>query len=307
MIYKHGNGIFSVMSSTVARVRSFKKIFDDSGFMVTGLRQEPASVLFRGAPGVFKTQALQHMCHAVISAVIDPANRDAFMSNPEMFIYNRLIESEYWDAYTAKHIICMFDDLMQMKDVPGSSANEAMEIIRAINENTFVLHMADLASKGNTHFNSKFVFATTNSPTLDSNSIVDRNALLRRFDHVYTVEPMPEFVKDGCASGMTAKFDKSKLPMGPNGITSTNPDNIIRFRKYNLLTQTSTNEFLSFSQVVKEIILTYETKKQYFEQKLVELSNRREEYAPIPQINFSRLCKSVSPIKENIFNMMEQT
>lgn len=286
------NHLLSLVTSGLSRVRGYKKDFDNSGYLRNGLRQEPVCILLRGAPGVFKTQAMQHMAHALVSSTISEVRRDEFESNPESFIYNRQVENEYWDGYDADKVVTLFDDLMQMKDTPGSAHLEPFDIIRSVNENGYLLHMAELKHKGVTHFCSKFIIATTNSAQLDVSSIVDKNALLRRFDFVYTVEPQAPYAKDDAHKGMKAKFDKSKLPLGPLGISTTNPDLVVQFQPYDLVNKRNVGEPILFDKLLELVLTRHGEKEMFYKQKLAELKLRREQAEPQAQLSKLRLFKA---------------
>jgi len=283
------SGLFSTLNGAVSRLRTYKKAFSDSGFLVEGLRQEPVAVLLRGGPGTFKTQTMQHLAHALVSSVVDNALRPSFENNPERFIYNRQIETEYWDGYDHDKIVTMFDDLLQMRDVATGGDSEVFNVIRGVNENGYDLHMASMDNKGSTKFRSKFIIATTNSANLNTQSIHDPRALLRRFKKTYTVVPKAGYSaqKDGFIDLMNQKVDVSKLPLGPLNISSTNPDNILEFHEYDLLNRRPTGEVVSFKEMVNILVKQHDFNKLAYEQKVIELGERRREFSNEMQIGFS--------------------
>nr|QJI52026.1 MAG: nonstructural polyprotein [Dicistroviridae sp.] len=293
------NGLFSTLNGSVQRLRSYKKAFSDSGFLVEGLRQEPVAVLLRGGPGTFKTQTMQHLAHALVSSVIDNSLRPSFNANPERFIYNRQIETEYWDGYDHDKIVTMFDDLLQMRDVASGGDSEVFNVIRGVNENGYDLHMASMDNKGSTKFRSKFIIATTNSANLKTQSIHDPRALLRRFKRTYTVLPRDEFaLKNGSnLDDMNQKIDVTKLPLGELGISSTNPDDILMFAEYDLINKKHTGKVINFSGVVNELVKAHDFNKLAYDQKVLELRHRREEYNVEKQMNIFGLFRNTLPNK----------
>lgn len=297
-------GLHSTMNSAVQRIRSYKKNFMDSGFMMEGLRQEPVAILLRGGPGTLKTQTMQHLSHALASATVEPEYREAFKINPESFIYNRQVETEYWDGYDHHRIVANFDDLLQIRDVAGGGDSEVFNIIRAVNENAYDLHMASLDHKGSTKFRCKFVVATTNSAHLNVQSIHDKNALLRRFHRTYTVYPKSEFAKKNVRAGdMTQAIDMNTLPIGELDITSTNPDEVLEFREYNLITGEHTGRVLQFTDIVNEALDRYKFNKLCYDQKVLELAKRREQWANAiySQGAFDFFKNKVESVKEYLF------
>jgi len=283
-------GLVSTMHSALQRLTTYAKAFMDSGFMTEGLRQEPVAILLQGGPGTLKTQTMQHMAHALCSAVVEESKRSAFETTPERFIYNRMIESEYWDKYNSDKIVCMFDDFLQIRDVAGGGDSEVFNIIRAVNEQNYDLHMADLADKGNTSFQCKFVICTSNSEKLDVQSIHDKGALLRRFKFTYIPVPRDEYKKlDHRTNMMAQKVNMQKLPIGELGISSTNPDEVLDFHEINLMTGKPTGRICNFEEVVLRMLDAYEFNKKCYEQKLIELKNQRKKYAKYairPEISF---------------------
>lgn len=280
-------GLISTMHSALQRLTTYSKAFMDSGFMLEGLRQEPVAVLLQGGPGTLKTQTMQHLAHALCSAVVDESKRKAFMETPERFIYNRLIENEYWDKYTADKIVCMFDDFLQIRDMAGNGDSEVFNIIRAVNENNYDLHMADIADKGNTSFQCSFIVCTSNSEKLDVQSIHDKGALLRRFKFSYIPVPKDEYKKHANRTHlMKQQVNMESLPSGPLGITSTNPDEVLEFHEMNLFTSKPTGKILQFEEVARKMIAAYEFNKKCYQQKLIELKKQREKYAVQPEMGW---------------------
>lgn len=281
------SGLYATINGAVSRIRTYKKAFVDSGFMVEGLRQETVAVLLRGGPGTLKTQTMQHLAHALVSAVVPSEKRSAFENNPERFIYNRLVETEYWDGYDQDKILTMIDDLLQIRDIAGGGDSEVFNVIRAVNENAYDLHMADISNKGNTKFKSEFLVCTTNSADLKVQSIHDKGALLRRLKRTYTVVPKDEYKRDIMSNNdMNHKVDFSKLPIGPMGITTTNPDDVLEFHEYDLINKVHTGTVLTFNELVNVLLADRLFAKQCYLQKVNELKTRREQYSCEAQSSF---------------------
>lgn len=275
-------GLMITMNNCINRLQKYTQSIANTGLLAQGLRQEPVCVLLRGGPGTLKTQTMQHLAHALISAVIHDDERASFESNPEAYYYNRTIEQQYWDGFDMNKIVTIIDDAFQQRDQVGPGESEAMNIIRAVNENSYDLHMASLNDKGSTKFRSKFLILTTNSENMSCQSILDRGALLRRFHFVYTVVPKAEYEhSDSKKNSMSKKVDMSKLPKGELGISSTKPDEILQFVEHDLMTNRPTGRVFSFKEMVMETLKRYQSHKLFYDQKVLELKERRKEYAGI--------------------------
>lgn len=278
---KNGSLITSCINHLVRGLENLQKQFRNSGFANIGLRQEPVGILLRGAPGVFKTQAVQHMCRALCAQTLEGKDLLAFKSSPDAFVFNRQIETEYWEGYNSTKHITIIDDFGQFRETTGSTTSESMEIIRMINENPASLHMASMESKANTTFSSKFVLATTNAVTISPNTIIDKKALLRRFNYVYTVVPIKDLRLNDETEPMLMKIDKTKLPTGSEGITSSKPQQILEFLQYDLETNSYTGKVLTFNEVVREIVKGYRFRELCYKQKMFELKGTSDEWLPM--------------------------
>jgi hypothetical protein len=200
----------------IQQIMELKKIRDSllsSGYKFSGVRSEPTSLMMRGSPGVFKSQAMQHVGLGLCARTLNPEDFKKFKESPMAVIYNRQHESVYWDGYTADKKVILFDDCLQCKDVAGTPDNEVMNVIRAQNIFENILHMANLNDKGTTQCRPDFILATTNMMNIQLESIHDARAFTRRFDLVVDVSPRQEYCENPKASILDRKFDRSKLPL----------------------------------------------------------------------------------------------
>jgi len=294
-------GLISTLSNCVNRLQKYSQAIASSGLLSQGLRQEPVCVFLRGGPGVFKSQTAQHLATALISLVISDEERESFTKNPSAYYYNRTIEQQYWDGYDSNKIVTLFDDAFQQRDCVGGGDSEAMNIIRAINENAYDLHMANLNDKGSTKFRSSFVILTSNAAKPESQQILDRKALLRRFHCSYTVVPKKQYEHNKSGNSvMDKRIDIEKLPKGALGVSSTDPSISLDFHEHDMLTDKPTGNVYSFSEVVTKAHQRYLQHLKYYEQKIKELDDRRDEYFHLkdevfPQMNSIFTRRSVSP------------
>jgi len=263
---------------TFSAIVDLKKIRDallSSSFKFSGVRHEPATLLLRGEPGVFKSQAMQHVGNAVCARTLSPDDYARYMESPTATVYNRQFENVYWDGFTSDKKIIFFDDALQCKDVAGNPDNEVMNIIRAINIFENILHMAGMENKGNTHCRPDFVIANTNMMTYNIESIHAQAAFTRRWDIVVDVVPKREFSIDPTLDGPQRKFDYKKIPVWKKeecegrehliGITRTHPD-MCEFQLQRLSPdgrqfEPSGEKSLSFEELVDQLVETFELKQ----------------------------------------------
>jgi hypothetical protein len=270
------SGCMSLISDACRSLRKVRQRFTDANFSSEGMRQEPVALLLRGGPGVLKSQSLEHFANALASRTLKCKELEIFLRHPSRFFYNRQSETKYWDGYDNDKLVTMYDDFGQQRDVAGNPDNEFASAIRNINEFENDLHMADIDSKGNTKFISKFVLFTTNMQDFAVESIIDVNALKRRFTFTYTVVPKPEYetLESQGVDLFSKRIDISKLPEGPLGVSSTNPS-VLNFHEYNLFTKQHTGVIHSFEQVCDLVVAKEKEKNLWFEQKKIELRTLR--------------------------------
>jgi len=176
-------------------IAKIKAKFEQANILSLGTRQVPLCVLIRGPSGVGKSLSTVPLVVATLSGLLPDSEMEDFERNYESFIYGRQPEHVYWDGYRGQ-FVCAFDDFGQMKDVAGQGENEFSEFIRAGNIFGFILHMADIESKGGVAFKSKMCLCTTNLRDIAPNSIVEPEAVKRRFDLVVDQVPPAEFCRE---------------------------------------------------------------------------------------------------------------
>lgn len=204
-LYKEGNSLFlnkykslestRVRNAVQAYMAVLKKLmvpFEQANISGVAPRMEPVTLFLGGAPGVGKSLITIPLLTEVILEVLPEERRPELLANYMDFIYNRQTEHQYWDRYYGQ-IACVFDDFLQKRDVAGLPDSETMDIIRVTNMFPNVLHMAALENKGNTVFTSRIVVCTSNTFSMKVESIVEPEALSRRFTHTYRVIPKKEF------------------------------------------------------------------------------------------------------------------
>lgn len=151
-------------------------------------RDDPFVVYLRGAPGVGKSRLVDEIGMHLVTALLGDVEYAKYVRNPA---------SKYWDGYEQQPVV-VFDDFLQAK-CPQTRSSEAMELIRAKNNQTWLLDMADLTNKGTTLFNSPFIFITSNCDIPDDLGVSSVDAVRRRRDMLIGVRVDPAFAdKYGC-------------------------------------------------------------------------------------------------------------
>lgn len=206
-------GVRACVMNHIAELTKIRKALNASNFRYAGIRQEPAVLFFAGPPGSMKSQAMQHVAHAINARIMNNVDFDLYCENPASGVFTRNFENVYWDGYKPNQNIVIFDDIFQARDIAGSPDNEAMNFIRAVNVFNYDLHMADLPAKGNTTFRSKFVLANSNMKNIKLDSIHDVGAVKRRMDLVYDVCIKSEYAKNPDAPVWKRKPDPKKFPV----------------------------------------------------------------------------------------------
>lgn len=287
-------GLRLQVNNTLSELKKIKKVLLGSNFMNAGLRQEPAAILFRGPPGVGKSQCMQHLAHAVNALTLSEEDFGIYMENPASAIFTRNSETVFWDGYKQSHNVVFMDDLLQPRDVQGNPDNEIMAVIRAVNVFEYPLHCAEMSMKGTTTFRSKFLIGNTNMQNIKLDSINEVGAFMRRWHLAVDVIPKKEFCLNPELPLWQRRFDPSKLQVVTDEDVAHNPTfaHLVGKTKimpemcdYHILRMSEderqferTSEVLEFPQLVERYYKIFLTQKTRHEIYLKGLSNRLDEY-----------------------------
>lgn len=212
---RKSQAVIDTLRAVVKQLTNLRAIFEASNYSLAGARQEPVGIMLRGGPGVGKSITMEHLNYALSAITLNDSAREAFERNPATFVYNRQFEGKYWDGYTPSKYFTMFDDLGQIKDNTNPDG-EFANVLRAYNTFEMNLHMANMAAKGVSTFRSKFIFATTNmTGSYVPESILSKEAFLRRWDYNFVVTPRPEYcTKETRNKGLyERRLDSNKFPI----------------------------------------------------------------------------------------------
>lgn len=227
-------------------------------------RVEPVMMTVYGAPGIGKTLMATQLSAAILleSGILKGTQQPdgSFRVSPDDIkkeIWQKGT-SEYWNGYAGQAVLVM-DDAFQMRVDPTDKENEMMSIIRMVSSWSFPLNFADLPSKGKIYFGSKFIYATTNMPSIDNearNVIHEPEAVFRRMHTQIRMRVAPDFaLPDG-------KLDYHKFVTECASV-KLSADPLLRFPwhvwqacDHNFLTGASTGEWRDFSLVVRNVANT---------------------------------------------------
>ena len=293
-------GLAHLLNAKLRILDKLKQQFTQTTFACDGVRQEPVGVLLFGEPASGKSQALEFINTAFCERTLPPEMIPYFQSNPSRFMYNRQVENKFWEGYNDFHHVCTFDDFGQCNDIRGEPDNEYFNVIRAINEFNYTLHMAEISAKANTTFKSKLVTASTNRRVFTPESIVSANAFMRRWDIQADCDFKPEFRSLSEDSKM--KLDPTKLPVGSEGVSNIAPDHL-QFR----VTKGPKTGMMDFDELMDMIVDWYHVKTKRYLQKKEELrkiaTGQRNSFDPLP----TGVSECVSGSSSSIATSMTET
>jgi len=194
-------------------LRPFVTYMESSVNPNDGPRNEPCAIIVAGPTAVGKSTFTLPILLSIMPAVLALEQQKAFLENHNQFIFYRANENEYWDGYRSSHIVIVFDDFGQRKDVAGGTNPDAFEIIRLKNTAPAHLHYASISEKQRNYAKPALLYATTNRNQLEFKSIISNEAVIRRFDVAVCQVPKPEFCVDGydTLNPWTRRMDMEKV------------------------------------------------------------------------------------------------
>nr|ANS71485.1 nonstructural polyprotein [Homalodisca coagulata virus 1]ANS71497.1 nonstructural polyprotein [Homalodisca coagulata virus 1]ANS71501.1 nonstructural polyprotein [Homalodisca coagulata virus 1]ANS71503.1 nonstructural polyprotein [Homalodisca coagulata virus 1]ANS71505.1 nonstructural polyprotein [Homalodisca coagulata virus 1] len=181
----------AVVSQQYAILRRLHDRLGLRGLNAKGQRMAPIIIQLYGETGQGKSTIVTTLALKLLSKICDAEGIDKAVINPDNLIYARNVEQEFWDGYHGQ-LVSVFDDFAQHQDFAQVPNPELFEIIRAGNTFPYPLHMADIADKNTTTFQSRIVILTTNQKKPKVESLVAPEAFYRRIDQSYEVSFKPE-------------------------------------------------------------------------------------------------------------------
>jgi len=211
------------------KLYSLKMSLRSGWHSLSGPRQEPVGVLFRGEPGIFKTVATHKLAEVILPYIVDEVLADDLDDPNAGLIYN-MPSDRFFDGMSDKATIIRADDLFCSRDTASGVDTDAQKVIKIINSNPYCVPIANADSKNTKFFRGKIFMATTNLTNFANlESVTDPKAVERRFHLSVEVTLNPEYQTNG-------KVDKNKLPVsdipfGEENVSGTYiPDDIWLFK-----------------------------------------------------------------------------
>lgn len=184
LISKYGNmkdksGTKTQLMMLYSELEALKNKFVQANIPLSGVKFTPIFIVLEGSSQIGKSHMMYPFCCELGIRCLPMVEAKRLVANHNAFIYTRNHETVYWDGYIGQ-FFCIVDDLGQVVSQAGDKDSEWMNIIRMVSSFPFMLHMADLLSKGNTFFSSKFVVATTNLYNYNIESLSYPKAITER-------------------------------------------------------------------------------------------------------------------------------
>ncbi len=153
------------------------------------LRVAPYTLLVYGTSGVGKSTVSRMFAHAVL-------RRNGFDDSPERIAYLNEADQFYSNYKTSINLVIL-DDMCNTKPQFLSEA-PTNKVLRINNNAPEYANMADVESKGQVMIRPKLFIVTTNVKHVNAAIFsMEPISILRRFQHIITVEVKENFAKDG--------------------------------------------------------------------------------------------------------------
>lgn len=166
-----------------------------SGAFCSGPKVEPLIVQLFGESGVGKSGMMFLLSGDILKTEDILCGGDGTVSDDwANQIYPRNVEQEFFDGYR-NQLIVLYDDFGQLRDSQAKPNTEFMEMIRFGNLAPMCLHMAALEQKDKTYFSSKCVLLSSNCREYAIESLISKDAFMRRIDISVEVRVKSEWRK----------------------------------------------------------------------------------------------------------------
>jgi len=181
-------------------------------------RAQPFALLITGPTGVGKSTTMNYLIRQIAGAVCTQTEVDQLIANPNSMFYFRNPGTDFWDGYHGQPFI-VSDEMNQVHKDLLTACNDISEFIGMCNTVPYILHMADLDSKGAVYARPRAIFATTNEYSFNrniSNIINTPEAFRRRWTLSYILVPKKQFCIPATTHGdiRDRRLDESLINTG---------------------------------------------------------------------------------------------
>lgn len=226
-------------------------------------RFEPSCAMFLGEPGIGKTLMAMPFCSAVmlLSGLLPPGSTSEDVAKN---VWQKGT-SEYWNGY-ANQISLVMDDAFQSRTNVNDKENDFITLIRMVGTWSFPLNFADLASKGRVYFGSKFIFGTTNVPSIKAEAdtvLLEPSAVVRRLNHPYKLRVKAEFLKDGKLDYDAFTREKLRCQEQNQGLDRF-PWHIWEAATHNFLNAQTSSDWKPLREVICDIVVDLRKRRDSF-------------------------------------------
>jgi len=238
----------------LAMLKPFISKMERANIHNNGPRREPTAVMIVGPSGIGKTTMLPTFITDIAGRCMPEDKFNSYKNNQADHIYNFIPENEYHDSYHGQYFT-VIDEFGAQKDTISTPNASFLASLRMINMWSFPLHMAHLEDKGCTNFLSDFVIATGNISKIKVDSMIEPEAVTRRYEHQYLCVPREFYCLERSVNNLftggqklwARRLDKSKLTKG-----FSNMDHL-EFFPYDVVSGTTTSNSLSYDEVVEKV------------------------------------------------------
>lgn len=169
-----------------------------SGANFLKIRTKPLCIQIYGEPGQGKSEMMYPLTMDLWASE-NIGNRQFDAKDFEKEVYQRRVTNEFWDGYnTAGHnpYAVWYDDFGTKKDTVANPNPEFEEVIHAVGETPYQLHMSRTEDKQNVFFTSKLVLLSSNFHQYQTLSMTNPHALTRRIHVSACVRAKKEYLHE---------------------------------------------------------------------------------------------------------------
>lgn len=265
---KQKQNLSRLVESKIHVLTKLQKHFNKFIVINEGFRQEPVSVMFKGPPGIYKSELTSQLADIVLNMCL--SREEINNSKREHLIYGRNCSEQFWSRWKNTVKVIIMDDYGQERSVPGETNSCYIDTIKIQNTAPNQLPMAGVDEKGGAFTTNSFTLGNTNLEEFKPYALNSPEAIARRWDFLVTPIPLPEYA---------SKEDPRKID--PNTIL-TNQDGVldISLDKYTFEIIPKGNKALTYHatylQFINEIKKMFQIKTARFKhncdrrQKLVD-------------------------------------